>query len=501
MEFDDLQSSTLPQIDIKDKNLPLIASKAWDVLNRANNPPYLFKYANCIVRLVKIQKGRTQIDRLDKNKLRHVLARAAIFRTLKNGEFEVDLPPVYVIEDMLADPNPPLPVLHRIVNTPVFSNNGHLHISPGYSQETKNYLELYGCPEIPQIPPYPTDEDISRAKLLILDVLLHDFPFIGESERCNAVSLFLLPFIRDMIIGPLPVYVVEAPSPGTGKTLLVQVLAFPSSGRLIEAMSEGRNDEEMRKRITAKLMKSPTHVFIDNVRHQIAYSSLASAITANRWEDRILGASKTIQLQVTCAWVITGNNPSLSSEMSRRCVRIRMDTGCEQPWLRDASAFKHPDLLRWVREHRGELIWAGLVLIQNWISKGMPKPVKNTTMGMFEQWCQVMGGILEVNGMHGFLDNLDEVYTESDMEISLWRSFTEAWWSDYGTDAVGVADLYQLVLKKDIPIELGSGTERSQKIRLGIQISGKRQRQFGPYRISFVSQKNHSLLWRLEKIL
>jgi hypothetical protein len=334
-----------------------------------------------------------------------------------------------------------------------------------------------------------------------LGELLHDFPFIGESERCNAVSLLLLPFVRDMIIGPLPVYVVEAPSPGTGKTLLVLVLAFPSSGRLIEAMSEGRNDEEMRKRITAKLMNSPTHVFIDNVRNQIAYSSLASAITANRWEDRILGASKTIQLQVTCAWVITGNNPSLSSEMARRCVRIRMDTGCEQPWLRHDSAFRHPDLLGWTKERRGELIWAALVLIQNWISKGMPKPTKKRTMGMFEQWCHVMGGILEANGMHSFLDNLDEVYTESDMEISLWRSLTEAWWSEYETNAVGVADLYQLVLEKDIPIELGSGTERSQKIRLGIQISGKRQRQFGPYRIVYVSRKNHSHLWRLEKIL
>ena len=65
-----------------------------------------------------------------------------------------------------------------------------------------------------------------------------------------------------MISGPSPVYVIEASSPGNGKTLLAQVLAYPSTGKIIEAMSEGRNDEEMRKRITAKLMRSPNFVFI-----------------------------------------------------------------------------------------------------------------------------------------------------------------------------------------------------------------------------------------------
>jgi hypothetical protein len=329
--------------------------------------------------------------------------------------------------------------------------------------------------------------------------LLYDFPFISESEFANAISLYMSRFVCGMISGPSPVNVIEAPSPGNGKTLLAQVLAYPSTGKIIEAMSEGRNDEEMRKRITAKLMNSPNFVFIDNVRNQIAYSSLAAAITAGVWEDRILGASRTVRVPVTSTWVITGNNPSLSSEMARRCVRIRLDTGREQPWLRDPSEFKHPDLLKWVTMNRGQLIWAGLVLVQNWIANGRPMPA-NKNMGMFEQWCQVMGGILETNGIKGFLDNMNDMYCASDIEISLWRSLTQAWWKAYGEAEVGAAELHQLVLEKDIAIELGSGNDRSQKIRLGIQLSNMRQRKFGRLRIVFAKQQNHSQKYRLEQV-
>jgi hypothetical protein len=498
MDNKDLQSNKLPQIDIKDKNLPVITKRAWDALIASNSPPYLFTFGNTAVRLVTGENGQIFTDRLGKNKLRHELARCAIFRTIKKGELEIDLPPLYVVNDLLAHPNYPLPRLSRIVNAPIFSKEGKLHLTPGYSPSTECYFNLDERVQIPKVPMIPSEGDVKRAKETIAEILC-DFPFISESEIANAISLYLSRFVCGMISGPSPVYVIEAPSPGNGKTLLAQVLAYPSTGKIIEAMSEGRNDEEMRKRITAKLMNSPNFVFIDNVRNHIAYSSLAAAITAGVWEDRILGVSRTVRVPVTSTWVITGNNPSLSSEMARRCVRIRIDTGREQPWMRDPSEFKHPDLLQWVKMNRGQLIWAGLVLVQNWIANGRPMPV-NKNMGMFEQWCQVMGGILEINGIKGFLDNMNDMYCASDIEISLWRSLTQAWWKAFGEAEIGAAELYQLVLEKDIAIELGSGSDRSQKIRLGIQISKMRQRKFGQLRIVFAKQQNHAQKYRLEQV-
>jgi putative DNA primase/helicase len=490
----------LPVIDIIEKNLPVLTQQALDALMNANYPPYLFRYGNNLVRLVTGENDQLHLDILNKSKLRHELARCAIFRIYRRKQWEVDLPPIYVIDDILAHPNPPFPVISRILTAPIFSEEGKIQTKSGYSPVTGYYLRIQDGTKVSAVPENPQEDHIRRAKEII-DELLFDFPFIDKSEKAHATCLFLSPFVRPMITGFEPVFVIEAPSPGTGKTLLAQALAYPSTGRLLEAMSEGRNDEEMRKRITAKLIKSPTHVFIDNVRHQIAYSSLASAITAGIWEDRILGGSRTVQVPVTSTWVITGNNPSLSSEMARRCVRIRLDTGREQPWLRNPSEFKHQNLIEWTRKNRGQLIWAALVLVQNWIAKNRPRPTGNPTMGMFEEWCNTMGGILEINNIPGFLLNINDVYTDSDVEIAVWRSLTEAWWQTFGKDMVGAAELHDLVVRKDIPLELGSGSDRSQKIRLGIQISKMRQRQFGQYRIIFANKRNHAQNWRLEPVL
>jgi hypothetical protein len=278
------------------------------------------------------------------------------------------------------------------------------------------------------------------------------------------------------------------------------MLAYPSTGRIIEAMSEVQSDGEMRKRLTAILMNSQAYVFIDNVNRKVAYSSLASVITAEQWEDRILGESRTVRLPVTSAFIITGNNPSLSSEMSRRCVRIRIDTGLEQPGRRKLSEFKHPKLSKWVEINRDQIIGSCLVLVQNWLSKGRPIPANNNNLGSFEEWCQVMGGILEVNGIQGFLSNLDDMRTAQDIEISVWRSFTEAWWQTFGPVEVGAAELYQLVLDKDIPIDLGSGSDHSKKIRIGKKTSKMCQRQFGQLRIVFAKQQNHSQKYSLEQV-
>jgi len=394
---------------------------------------------------------------------------------------------------MMSYPNPPLQDLYRIVYSPVFSQRGGLICQNGYSSESKCYLYYKG--KIPEVPKKPNNIEISIA-LDRIDEFLFDFPFKGRSDRTNAMSLFLTPCVREMINGPVPIYMIEAPSPGTGKTLLAQVLSYPFIGRSLEAMAEGRNDEEMRKRISAKLLNSPAYILIDNVTQKVAYGSLASAVTSGVWEDRRLGVSQIMRLPVKCTWILTGNNPTLSSEIARRCVRIQIDAGREQPWLR--NDFKHKDIISWVKKNREDLIWSALVLIQNWISNGKNIPENTTIMGMFEDWSRVMSGILELNGIRGFLKNMDKLYTDSDIETAVWSSFVNIWWETYESGEVSTADLYNILISNDIPIEFGSGSERSQKISLGKQISQMRNRRFGKFCIASARQKNHMQLWRLE---
>ena len=227
-----------------------------------------------------------------------------------------------------------------------------------------------------------------------------------------------------MIDGPTPLHVIEKPTPGTGATLMVDAVAMIVTGGGVSVMVEGRDDEEWRKRITAKLRQVPSLVLIDNLRRQLNSSALSAALTAPFWEDRVLGISEMVRLPIRCLWVATGNNPEFSNEMARRLVRIRLDARHDQPWRR--SGFRHPNLMAWVRANRGRLVAACLTLCRAWVAAGMPRGT--TIVGSFECWSSVMGGVLAVAEVPGFLGNVDEMLEAADAEGAIWRAFVARWW-------------------------------------------------------------------------
>ena len=98
---------------------------------------------------------------------------------------------------------------------------------------------------------------------------------------------------------------------------------------------------------------------------------------------------------------------------------------------------------------------------------------------MFESWSRVMGGILQVAGVPGFLSNLSDFYESTDTEGEMVRSFLATWWEQYQDKELGVADLYRLCSSEDgRNLDLGDGTERSQKTRLGKLLGDLRDRHY-----------------------
>jgi hypothetical protein len=326
---------------------------------------------------------------------------------------------------------------------------------------------------VPAVSQHPTADDIRQARQQYTEELLHDFPFVREADKAHAVSAALTPFAREMIGGPTPIHDFEAPSPGTGKTLLVDLLTLPALGRPLAAMTEGSDEDEWRKRIFAKLRTAPAFVLLDNIKRRLASGALSSAITSYpTWEDRILGVSEVARVPVRCGWLMTANNPAFSSELTRRTVRIRLDAKIDRPWLREG--FRHADIRGWAMVNRGRLIWAALTLIRAWLVAG--KPEGQRVLGMFERWAKVMGGILEVAGIPGFLANLSEFYERSDAEGAAWRAFIAVWRAAKELRAVTVAELHPHAVEAGL--ELGDKGEHSQKIRLGKLLSEMRDRTF-----------------------
>jgi hypothetical protein len=312
------------------------------------------------------------------------------------------------------------------------------------------------------VPAAPSRSEIEQGLQLVGEVLA-DFPFTGPAEAAHGVALFLLPYVRDLIDGQTPLHLVEKPSPGTGATLLVECLMLPATGRPVPAMGAPRDDAEMGKRLTAMLRRGAPAIFIDNIpeKSRLDSAELARAITAGCWNDRILGLSEDVRLPVRCTFIASGNNPVISAELARRTVRVRLDARMEHP--ADRQAFRRPDLRGWVRDNRADLVRAGLVIVQGWIAAGRPEGA--ATLGGFESWSKVMGGILDVAGIPGFLSNLAEFRESTDAEGAATRGFLTAWWSKFETNRQPVATLFELAKDSDLPID--SATDRGAKTRLG----------------------------------
>jgi hypothetical protein len=336
--------------------------------------------------------------------------------------------------------------------------------------------------------------EVEIARGLILDDLLGDFPFVEDADRAQAVGLLLLPFVRDLIDGATPNHLIEAPVPGSGKGLCADCLLLPAVGTNISLIAEARDDEEWRKRITAALREGRSAILIDNVARVLNSGPLAAAITAPTWTDRVLGQTELVSIPVRCVWVTTANNPTMSTEIARRSIRIRLDPKQDRPWLREG--FRHGNLRDWASENRGRLIWAALTLAQSWLSAGRPPAPDTKPLGSFESWSRVVGGILAHAEIPGFLGNLDEFYEAADLEGAVWREFVDVWWATHQTNEVGVAELFPLAEAMD-GFDLGKGSERSRKIIFGKQLMKQRDRVVGEYRIAKTGELRRASRWRL----
>src|SRR5262249_53055014 len=155
---------------------------------------------------------------------------------------------------------------------------------------------------------------------------------------------------RGLIKGPVPAFAIDAPTEGSGKGLLAELVAIIYTGRPAEVIPETRSGEEVRKQLTALLLRDAPITHFDNLKRRVADAALLSALTARLWKDRILGKSKIVSLPLRTTWIFTGNNLRFDSEAARRVCWIRIVPKVEKPYLRPKSEFKHYPLPDWVHE-------------------------------------------------------------------------------------------------------------------------------------------------------
>src|SRR5262249_53068020 len=155
---------------------------------------------------------------------------------------------------------------------------------------------------------------------------------------------------------------------------------------------------------------------------QLRSATLSAVLTATTWHGRLLGRSEMVSVPNTALWLATGNNVELSKEMGRRVVPIRLDAGREHP--EDRTGFRHL-LPAWALAHRAELVSACLSLVRAWLDARRPEGA--TTLGRFEAWAAVIGGIVAHAGVDGFLSNRGERVAAADRESAEWAALCSVW--------------------------------------------------------------------------
>jgi hypothetical protein len=484
-------------IQVNNRQLRDVIADAWTAIHAINEPagpdirdkPFIFQKGGALVRIAGTGvEGR--IEALGDTAMYGILARSANWLRVTEEAVLAAPPSRDTARDMMVNPDPALPPLESVVRTPTFGKDATLITAPGYHRADALWMFSDDSLKIPKVAAQPTREQIAHARELLVDELLVDFPFVRDSDRAHAVAAILLPFLQRIIGDLAPIHLIEAPTQGSGKGLLATLISIVSTGSASEGRTVPESEDEVRKMITAELITGRPIILLDNLseKRKLDSAALASVVTLPWWTDRLLGESTMLHLRNNALWLMTGNNPRLSGEMSRRCIRLRIDPRIDMPWLR--AGFKHPLIAEWTHENRSALVHAALTVIQAWIAAG--KPLHATRLGSFESWSGIMGGVLEVAGIPGFLCNLNELYEAADTDGQMWREFTGAWWEAYHEEPRKVGELNQFCEERDLMLGVrGDGSARSQQTRLGKALAAKRDRVFNGLTVKQSSQHNH----------
>jgi len=431
----------LPGIRVDHRYLRDIVDDSLSALLSANNPPRVYIRSGQLSRIRNDENQTPVIEPLTDAALRGRLARIANYyseRTYKKKTFrDPASPPYEIVRDILSLGSWPFPVINGFIECPTLRSDGSILATPGYDPITK----LFYAPNV-DISRSWKDDDFSQvragAAVELLKEVLRDFPFADQASWANAIGLLITPIIRSAISGNVPLGLIDSPQSGTGKSLLQSVIGLVASGHDPVIITAPTNSDEWRKKITATLMSGASLISIDNVAGTLDSGELAAALTAPIWSDRILGHSEMIKIPQHATWIANGNNVRLGGDLPRRCYWIRLDAHTSRPWQRDH--FLHPDLLDWVLQKRGDLIFAALKLAQRWFIAGQPAG-NSPVIGGFSEWSKIIGGILTYSGINGFLTNLESLYEDVDDEGPQWETFLLALHETFRQSPVTIAEI------------------------------------------------------------
>lgn len=393
---------------------------------------------------------------------------------------------------------PGLPVLHRIISTPVLRPNGTLLQTPGYDPATS--LLLASNHHLDPVPEAPSPEQVRAAREFLLGQFLRDFPWRGPADKANYLGLLVTPIIRPYTRALSPFAVIEATMPGSGKSILTGCVGL-LVGQKVLGWAE--TDKELRLQITSVLADQVGVVVWDNLEEgtEIKSPVLARLLTEHTWTDRLLTTNTAATYANDRLWLATGNAVHIGGDMASRTVWVRLDPDCPHPEARTGFAIDQLDT--WILQpaNQARVLWHLLVLVLDWTNAGAPLALDVPAMRQFTRWAQQVGGFLEHHGVLGFLSNLDDS-RELDADTEEWRAFLLHWHHIHGQARLTAKQLLDSGPAWDSTLDPWEGTfptptGKKPAMSLGKRLAGRADRWHRDIRLRSVwdDSRNMRVFW------
>ncbi len=292
-----------------------------------------------------------------------------------------------------------LPQIHRLIHSGGYDANWNL-LKPGYNEEAATYV--YGD----VIEPVESFETWNE--------LLKDFCFEDEASRTNYIGSILGNFCYGAV-GRGPLLAISGNMRLLGKTLLAQIAQVLIDGYVSDSLTYTSDDTEFEKRIGTKLKKGTRVPLIDNLKSKNRRKELGSACLERMLTDEIITTRRLHSSDdITCAndilFILTMNDGLLSPDLTTRSVPVALRYYADPRKRKFKLSRKR--ILAFVQKHRAQLIAELLGMVEVWRRAGMP--MKTDAKHRVDDWSEAVGGILQVNGLRGFLSNVERVEAEHD---------------------------------------------------------------------------------------
>jgi hypothetical protein len=337
---------------------------------------------------------------------------------------------------------PNLRRLNGVTHTPIMRADGTVMNTPGYDREScMLYLPERGL-IVPDLPSPFGREDVGAA-VGFLKEIVREFPFVEDHHRANWFGALFTPLMRVMLPPPYPAFVIDAPSPGAGKSYLAGIIRTVHGGVIRAGWPS--DDAEFGKVALATLIGTTAPVVtFDNVRGKIRSAKFEALLTSPIFTDRLLGVSRDANAANDRLWTITANNAEIGGDLARRCYWITIDPRMPRPHERTGFSL---DLRTWPVANRGRIIAAMLTVVRGWVLAGMPKADLKRSDD-FATWDAAMEGLLSWAGFTGQFGRPDEAKQESDDDRE-WLVFLSSVHAVFGTREFKIRDLVSRLKDSD----------------------------------------------------